>query len=627
MILAVVFNGIALADSYSFVTLDVPGGTNTAAHGINSAGQIVGTYTGAGGTLGFLYNGGNFSAIAMPGAIVTHPSGINSAGQIVGFYDVAGNGSHNGFLYLGGTFSIIDVPGASTTQALAINDAGQIVGAYTDAAGEHGFLCLGGTFTSLDVPGAISTSARAIDNAGEIVGTYTDANSLAHGFLYAGGAFSEVGPGQDLIRGVNDADQIVGIPGFLYIGGILSPIDVPGAAGGTDPEAINDAGQIAGFYSDVSGAIHGFFATPTVQPALMVSNIYSGTGTFEQRQAAAAYTTASAGHLTSTSSAGACDVNGNGVTNVADVQFLINQALGATRASNDLNGDGAVNVADIQVVINAVLNLGCTPVGSAAGSSSVAHLTVQSGNGQVLCVLPSCTLQSWQPISVKATDASGNPVAGATVSWTVTEGFITLGGPTSTTSVTGSNGIATQSLSEVIFEWQVAGFTSYNVNKIQATSSNISVTFVETQALQDGSTSAIEAEPPQFNGSGLGDAPLSAPTGTTLGTPIMESVAGLDQASQGVENIAVRIINQQSSPTLTCVTEANADPGSVLTDDHGNASCTPIFSGTGTGTYYLTIGGVAGGSVGNGALYFAALGPLTFTSVPDAPAAVPIAKH
>jgi hypothetical protein len=56
----------------------------------------------------------------------------------------------------------------------------------------------------------------------------------------------------------------------------------------------------------------------------------------------------------------ACDINGNGSINVADVQLEINEALGAALPANDLNGDHVVNVADVQIVINAVLGLVCT---------------------------------------------------------------------------------------------------------------------------------------------------------------------------------------------------------------------------------------------------------------------------
>jgi hypothetical protein len=486
------------------------------------------------------------------------------------------------------------------------------VGTFTDSQGNHGFLKLGNRFTPIDVRGAVSTSATGINDAHEIVGTYVDTNSLVRGFLYAGGLFSTLdSPGgeQPVTLGINNARQIVGLPGFLYRDGIFAAIELAGAGGG-----INNAGRIVGWYLDAGGESHGFLATPITEPTL------TGAVPTPTVSANAAKLTAQV-----SSGGGPCDINGDGSLTVADVQSIISEALGTANPVNDLDSDHVVNVLDIQVVINAVLKLGCI----ATGGGTVAHLTVQSGNGQVLCILPSCTLQHWQPISVEATNASGNPVAGATVSWTVTNGQITLGGPTSTTSVTDSNGIATQALSEVIFVWTANPFYSYQVNDIQATSNNISVTFTETQTLENPSSgsSEIVAEPPMFNGDGLGDAPLSAPAGTTLGTPILEKVAGLDQASNGVPNIVVRLINQQTSPTLTCVTGANADPGSVLTNAQGYASCYPIFSGSGTGTYYVSIGGVAGGSVGNGAMYFAALGPLTFTSIAGGAAAVAIGQQ
>jgi uncharacterized protein (TIGR03437 family) len=55
-----------------------------------------------------------------------------------------------------------------------------------------------------------------------------------------------------------------------------------------------------------------------------------------------------------------CDINADGTTNVADVQLIINEALGVNPPIHDLNHDGAVNVADVQKVINAALGLGCS---------------------------------------------------------------------------------------------------------------------------------------------------------------------------------------------------------------------------------------------------------------------------
>ena len=53
--------------------------------------------------------------------------------------------------------------------------------------------------------------------------------------------------------------------------------------------------------------------------------------------------------------AGSCDVNGDGIVTVVDVQQVISQALGAVQGKSDVNGDGKVNAVDIQIVLNAAI--------------------------------------------------------------------------------------------------------------------------------------------------------------------------------------------------------------------------------------------------------------------------------
>ena len=54
-----------------------------------------------------------------------------------------------------------------------------------------------------------------------------------------------------------------------------------------------------------------------------------------------------------------CEINGDGATNVVDVQLMINEALGVLIAVHDLTHDGRVDVTDIQKIINAALGVGC----------------------------------------------------------------------------------------------------------------------------------------------------------------------------------------------------------------------------------------------------------------------------
>jgi len=90
----VVFGGVETASadpSYSFTTIDVPGGYDTNAYGINNSGQIVGS---VGDILhGFLYTGGNFTILDDPRegrGIFNEANGINNSGQIVGVGTLGG---------------------------------------------------------------------------------------------------------------------------------------------------------------------------------------------------------------------------------------------------------------------------------------------------------------------------------------------------------------------------------------------------------------------------------------------------------------------------------------------------------------------------------------------------------
>jgi endonuclease/exonuclease/phosphatase family metal-dependent hydrolase len=54
-----------------------------------------------------------------------------------------------------------------------------------------------------------------------------------------------------------------------------------------------------------------------------------------------------------------CDVNRDNVTNISDVQLVVNQALRQATCSTDLNRDGSCNVIDVQRTANAALGRAC----------------------------------------------------------------------------------------------------------------------------------------------------------------------------------------------------------------------------------------------------------------------------
>jgi probable HAF family extracellular repeat protein len=80
--------------------------------------------------------------------------------------------------------------------------------------------------------------------------------------------FSVAGASATIPQAINDQGQIVGFyfdsnghHGFLYDQGSFSTINVPGTSH-TYASAINQHGQIAGYYFNSQGQEQGFLATP-----------------------------------------------------------------------------------------------------------------------------------------------------------------------------------------------------------------------------------------------------------------------------------------------------------------------------------------------------------------------------
>jgi len=55
-----------------------------------------------------------------------------------------------------------------------------------------------------------------------------------------------------------------------------------------------------------------------------------------------------------------CSLTQDGTPGIADIQKVVNEALGLTPSVDDLNLDGAVNAVDLQIVIAAAMGQGCS---------------------------------------------------------------------------------------------------------------------------------------------------------------------------------------------------------------------------------------------------------------------------
>jgi probable HAF family extracellular repeat protein len=274
--------------SYTYKTVAYPRASQTQVTGINDisgtsmistpgvAGQIVGWYTSARKTHGFLLRGSSYSSFDYPNAQATYPYAINNSGQIVGYYEDA-SGNYYAFL-LGGSgcsngCSFV-YPGAraNTTTALGINDAGQIVGNYLDNIGvSHGFLYYGSNFSqssnyySFDCPGGTQTYPYGINGDGTIAGqSQNPAASYEVGFVnyvlpptWTGtfSTFSYPGSLGTFPRAIDNDNDVTGsyAPGnggsdlgFQYSEGVLwTQFQYPGSSF-TYLYSANDFGQVLG---------------------------------------------------------------------------------------------------------------------------------------------------------------------------------------------------------------------------------------------------------------------------------------------------------------------------------------------------------------------------------------------
>jgi hypothetical protein len=205
--------------------------------------------------------------------------GINNQGLIAGFYGSgAMNDPNQGFLlevnHSGtGAFTAMDFPPAAQnpaahpglppvdqTQLTGLNDNGIVVGYFYNTNmgvqfdNQFGFFEKDGVFTEVDNPKTpglfgnqppqsgvlIENQLIGVNDSKIAVGFYIDASGLSHGYTYdiKSGAFS---------ANIDDPSAISG--------GIV--------VGSTVTAAINNAGDIAGFYTDTgptntASVIHGF---------------------------------------------------------------------------------------------------------------------------------------------------------------------------------------------------------------------------------------------------------------------------------------------------------------------------------------------------------------------------------
>lgn len=262
----------AKADWYAITAVTLPkGGYGGALVGVNASGQAIGNfYNAKDAGRGFVWKAGKLTQILPPGATESVVAGINASGDVVGS-GLDAEFTETGFFWRNGVFTTLLPPGAVASSAQDINDAGQVVGSFYDAAGNQWpFLWSDGAFVPLQLPGGktLPGEATAISASGQVLGT-TSEGDATKGFLWQNGAavFIEI-PGAEAIApyAVNGAGQVVGAysdedfteHAFLWENGVVTPLNPPGAVGGSAAHSINVFGQIVGSFIDANDNYRAF---------------------------------------------------------------------------------------------------------------------------------------------------------------------------------------------------------------------------------------------------------------------------------------------------------------------------------------------------------------------------------
>jgi hypothetical protein len=267
------------------ITFDVPGSNGTAAMSINGPGKIVGVYFDSGNVQhGFLRNlAGEYTTLNAPGAgaLGTTPTSIDDSGEIAGGYFDTSDAAYGFTRDSLGNYTEYSISGNTQVNNALLYGDGEIAGTYT--ALDTGTNCYCGNgftrdalgnITTFDGPGAVDTWVIGVNASGETTGIYElslsgpyqpylrDAAGTMTTFSVAGWYYT---------AGIEDNGNIIGVYrssnstyfGWQYsAGGILTSFKDPDAGHmferGTLPTSVSGNGNIAGFYLDSKGVVHGF---------------------------------------------------------------------------------------------------------------------------------------------------------------------------------------------------------------------------------------------------------------------------------------------------------------------------------------------------------------------------------
>ena len=206
-------------------------------------------------------------------------------------------------------------------------------------------------------------------------------------------------------------------------------------------------------------------------------------------------------------------------------------------------------------------------VGTGTGTSP--QMTIYSGDGQLL--RPQNSTIVTQPLTVKLTDVSGNPLSGIPVTFTVTQGIGTIQSDPLTNGISGLDGLAASNF--------VSGAVDPTL-PFQATTITASSVFGSVDFVEMTTRSGVgEPNQPSFNILTPSDLHLTIPQGGSLPSGIVaQTFSGLFPQGAPIPNLGIRLADQIDLTNSKIVSCAGSSRGDNLGISRCNvqAACLPV---------------------------------------------------
>ncbi|MCA9188331.1 MAG: PEP-CTERM sorting domain-containing protein [Pirellulaceae bacterium] len=293
--LVVMLATTASAIAFDFTIIDVPGGTQERATGVNNLGQIVGSYL-VDGTDQFdiwvREPSGTIYTFSLPNGRSAQTHRINDLGQVAGLSAIEDNPTTA--VSFGWVFDIDDnsylefayappgdpEPDAAITEVT--NDGQTVVGWYDTTVGDFEYLGAvdsigGGSLTTVDGPSDVFTFIWGTNDSGILVGrefrsAFISSDGVTFDLFQIDGNFTSA-------NDINNAGVVVGsyfLPGFTEEFGfirtadrLLAGIAAPNAVQ-TSIDGINDSGVFVGSFSDANGDSFAYFSVVPEPSSLLL---------------------------------------------------------------------------------------------------------------------------------------------------------------------------------------------------------------------------------------------------------------------------------------------------------------------------------------------------------------------